>query len=61
MIQAAGPNMLSYVMYMYVQQIQSRSVIVMLVNRLPALEQPEVSIAALNQDSNTHASRPHHG
>ena len=61
MIQTAGPNMLSYIMYMYVQRIQSKSVIVMLINMLPAIEQPEVSIAASNQNSNRHVSRPHHG
>ena len=61
MILAKGPNMISY---MYVQQIKFQSVIVMLINtwnRLPALEQQEVSHAALNQKSNTHASRPLHG
>ena len=61
MIQAYGPNMISY---MYVQQIQFQSVIVMLINtwnRLPAPEQQEVSNAALNLKPITHATRPHHG
>ena len=51
MILAKGSNMISY---MYVQQIKFQSVIVMLINtwnRLPALEQQEVSHAALNKKS----------